>query len=516
MSELWFVLPAAAPLLAVFALLALLLFSSRPAERPTSRLALAALMVSVVGSLLVVGSVALEGPRHAVLASWWRAGAFQVDLSVHTDLPGAAFSLLASVWCLVAGRAATTYLHREAGYLRFQLLLCTLAAGLQLIALSGDLVLIFVGWELAGISSALLISWRFPRADAAAAGTRAFLTNRVGDAAFVLAIATLSAGAGTTDLARLQAAHLSPLVAAPAWMLLGTAAGAKSGQLPFSPWLSRAMEGPTLSSALFYAAAMIHAGPFLLMRAAPVAEGAPSVVILAVGIGLSTAVYGWLVSMSQVDVKSAYVHAAMSQTGITYALAGAGFVHLATVHMVGHAALRGYQVVTSPSFRQQVGVVKVPPAPSWLIGLPSLQVAALARFWLDEAHDEIAVQPVRRLARHLVQLDARVLDPMSALPAPAATVLSSLAAWEESILAHDPLVSPPPSRGWVARVLAWIADGAAALEQRYVLPLFGQHLPRLVGAAGARLTQVEAVLAEGWAVPVLILATLALVAGGAS
>lgn len=515
MSELWLTVPVVAPLSAAALLLFPLLFAQGPSEVRVSRVTLTALALSLLGALLVLGSVALEGPRHAVLASWWRAGAFQVDLSVHTDVPGAAFSVLASVWSLVAGRAATTYLHREAGYLRFQLLLCVLAAGLQLIALSGDLVLVFVGWELAGISSALLIAWRFPRADAAAAGARAFLTNRVGDAAFVLGVTTLVVGAGTTDIGELSRTPLSPLVAAPAWMLLGTAAGAKSGQLPFSPWLSRAMEGPTLSSALFYAAAMIQAGPLLLMRVAPLAANAPSVMMLAVGIGLFTAVYGWLVSLAQVDVKSAYVHAAMSQAGVTFALAGAGYLRLATLHMVGHASLRGYQVITSPSFRQQVGEVPVPAAPAWLRARPALQVAALARFWSDEAHDEMAVQPTRKLAKHLVQLDARVFDPLSALSSPRSSAAASLAAWGP-IDALDPLVRRPAQRGWLATALVRMADAAYQIEQRYVLPLFTEHLPRVVGAVGARLERVEEVLAEGWAVPVLILVTLALVAGGAS
>lgn len=508
-------LPALAPALGAAVLVGGMLRAERPSERTISRVAVGSLGLSLLASFGVFALWAAYGPAQAPLGLWWRAGRLEVELSLRVDGAGVTLSLLAAGWALLAGKAAVTYLHREAGYLRFQALVGVLAAGMQLIALGGDLLVIFVGWELAGVASALLIAWRFPRADGAWAGARAFLTNRVGDAAFVLAMAALWSGGGTLALPELGAG-LAPWQAGAAFVLLTVAAAVKGGQLPFSPWLSRSMEGPTLSSALFYGAVMVQAGPFLVLRAAPLAVVAPSVMALPVVIGVLTWAYGWLVAIAQNDVKSSYVHASMSQVGVTFALAAAAPAPLALLHLVGHASLRGWQLATSPSFRQQVAGEPAAPAPAWLRARPALQVAARGRLWLDELHAEVVVEPARRLARDLSTLDAAVLDPLSELPSPAARVASSLAAWEEQRLAVDPLhAAATGTRGLVARALGWVSDRVHDIEQRYVLPWFSTHLPRAIRALGRVLLRVEPVLAEGWFIPALVLLTLALVTEGA-
>ncbi|HMV68452.1 MAG TPA: proton-conducting transporter membrane subunit, partial [Myxococcota bacterium] len=481
------------------------------AEASVTRLVLAALGGSLLASLGLAVTWVAGGPRHVILGTWWRAGGVRADLAAQVDGPGVALSLLAACWLLIGARAAVTYLHREPGYARFQALLCVFAAGMQLVALGGSLLLMFVGWELLGVSSALLIGWRFQRRDSTLGGLRALLTNRVGDAAFVLAMAVAWSAAGTVDLEALAAGGLAAWQAGLTFGLLTIAAAAKAGQLPFSPWLSRSIEGPTLSSALFYAAVMVHAGPFLLVRAAPLASRAPSVMVLPVTVGLVTVGYGWLVSITQPDVKGAYVHASMSQVGVSFALAGAGWTEVAMVHLVGHSALRGWQLMTAPSFREQVGGLAAPEAPAWLRARPALQVAASARLWMDEAHDDLVVQPARRLARDLAVLDAAVLDPISELPEPAERPASSLALWEAGRTSGR---GPAEPRGLVARVLGWSVELAYGVEERFVLPLFGSHLPRFVRALGRIAAPVEAVMAEAWFAPAVVLLTLALVMEG--
>jgi len=142
-------------------------------------------------------------------------------------------------------------MHREAGFHRFFIGMNLFAAGMLLIVLAGNAALTFVGWELAGVSSWMLIGYAFERDTASANAQRAFLTNRVGDAGFLLGIALAFLWLGSLDWAAMGAGAERLPTLYVGLMALGfiTAALAKSAQVPFSPWIARALEGPTPSSA---------------------------------------------------------------------------------------------------------------------------------------------------------------------------------------------------------------------------------------------------------------------------
>lgn len=131
-----------------------------------------------------------------------------------------------------------------------------------LLVLSGNAVGTFIGWEIAGLCSYLLIAYYYERPVAAQNATRVFVTNRIGDAAFLLGIGLSYAWAGDVNWARLTSAsaQLSTGQATVIALCFAVAACVKSAQIPFTPWLARAMEGPTPSSAIFYGAVMVHAG----------------------------------------------------------------------------------------------------------------------------------------------------------------------------------------------------------------------------------------------------------------
>ncbi|MFO1421813.1 MAG: proton-conducting transporter membrane subunit, partial [Candidatus Competibacteraceae bacterium] len=266
----WLVgLVPALPLVAALWIGAAILFgqaSGDAHERRTGRIALVACGASfVVALILAVARLAGSLPDRVLLGRWLTSGDYRVDLVFATDGLSLALAVLASLLCLFVARFAVNYMHREAGFHRLFMVLSLFAAAMALLVTSGNAVLTFVGWEVAGLCSYLLISFFQDRPVAASNATRVFVTNRVGDAGFLLGIALSFYWHGGADWETITAGAAG-LNSTQAGVLAGCfllAAIAKSAQVPLVPWLARAMEGPTPSSALFYGAVMVHAGVYL-------------------------------------------------------------------------------------------------------------------------------------------------------------------------------------------------------------------------------------------------------------
>jgi NAD(P)H-quinone oxidoreductase subunit 5 len=131
--------------------------------------------------------------------------------------------------------------------------------------------------------------------------------------------------------------------------LLLVAAAGKSGLVPFSGWLPRAMEGPTPSSAVFYGSLSVHLGAFLLLRVSPILELSPWLGALTVLLGLATALLGTLCGRVQSDIKSALAFASLTQVGIIVAEIGIGLRYIPLIHIIGHACLRTLQLLRAPT-----------------------------------------------------------------------------------------------------------------------------------------------------------------------
>src|SRR6185503_18043835 len=190
------------------------------------------------------------------------------------------------------------------------------------VALAGNVAVLFVGWELVGLSSALLVAFFQERPAAVSNAFRVISVYRISDAALLSAAVLLRHVAGTGSLSLLfggSAASATTLSATNATfiaVLLIVAVGCKSALLPVSSWLPRAMEGPTPSSSVYYGSLSIHAGCFLLLRAAPLLEHATAARLLAGGLGAATAIFAAITPRVQSDVKSSLAYAALTQVGI--------------------------------------------------------------------------------------------------------------------------------------------------------------------------------------------------------
>lgn len=412
------VVTVAAPVLAALLVgLAVLGRGRHPPEDFVRGLIGFGLSLSLVGSLVLLAlSLGLVGSGFSgeVDFGWWLAvGTYQVPAAFLVDTLAAVFSLLAAALTALVAHFSRTYLHKDPGFVRFFVLLGMFGSGIQLVSFAGALDVMFAGWELLGLSSALFIGFFHHRGEPIRSSLRAFATYRLCDIGFMLGIVAIHGLLGSTRLSVLHnAGSLSTTAASVVAGLFLLSVLGKSAQLPFSGWLPRAMEGPTPSSALFYGGVSIHAGLFLLLRLWPLLDVAPVVKAIGVLLGLGTAVYATLVARTNTDAKGSLAHATLAQVGIILAEICAGLTDLALAHLVGHAMLRVWQYLRAPNaIHDAHRIGHHEHTPSWFtrvapMASTRLYAAALHRFRLDERIDR-AIAPVLWLTRGIDGVERR-------------------------------------------------------------------------------------------------------------
>jgi NADH:ubiquinone oxidoreductase subunit 5 (subunit L)/multisubunit Na+/H+ antiporter MnhA subunit len=459
------------------------------AEPPTARLAEGAAWAALLLMLGLDVLALVEGaPGHFVVGTWFASGDIAVPFSFSLDAAALGIGTLVAALGAVTLRFSRHYLHREAGFHRFFLLMSLFLAGMLLIVLAGNAVLVFVGWELCGVTSWLLIGYAYERPTATGNAQFAFVANRIGDAGFLLGIAIAFLWAGGVEWTELAAwTRTSDFDKVTARLLLFgflLAAVAKSAQLPFSPWIARALEGPTPSSAIFYGAVMVHAGVWLAIRLEPVLVHVPDIMAYLALIGLLTAVYGALAGLVQTDVKSALLFGTTTQVGLMFLACGLGWFELATWHLALHASWRAWQFLAAPSYMQVAG--KAPPAPRWLAGRQRFYNAALQRFWLDSLAQALLVRPVARIGADVRDFDERVLSHLVGMPPQATDRQEDKAEGDDVIRAH----------GLAGRLLLWIADHLQRFETHLILRGGGGAMSGVLREAGRAFREIERLLEQ--------------------
>ncbi|MCA9259349.1 MAG: oxidoreductase [Planctomycetales bacterium] len=414
------VVASPALLFAAFALDALL--GLRISEKVMGRLTIAASSVGLAGCLAMVVMMLITGKRHCpvVLGNWVKLEhpEFHFQLKFLFDRLSIPFTVLTFTLCGVVGAFTRVYLHREPGYKRFFLFYAMFCLGMVTSALAGAIETLFFGWELVGLSSAFLIAYFHERRRPVMNGFRVWCVYRVADAAFLMAALTLHHLTGAGDFDGLMGsgpwpagvASIDGRHALAVGLLLLAAAAGKSGLIPFSGWLPRAMEGPTPSSAIFYGALSVHSGAYLLLRVSSVITASTTLAICVVALGLASAAFGHFAARVQADVKSMLAYASLTQVGIIVAEIGLGLRYVALIHIVGHACLRTLQLLRAPSIISDYQGLENAigrNAQSWL---PSVSAAgsdwrdsafrfAVQRGFFDDVIDEWIVRPITRWLR---------------------------------------------------------------------------------------------------------------------
>jgi NADH:ubiquinone oxidoreductase subunit 5 (subunit L)/multisubunit Na+/H+ antiporter MnhA subunit len=282
---------------------------------------------------------------------------FEFLIDFFFDRIGAVYIVVGSLLTFLITFYSRYYLHREPGYKRFFNTILFFYLGFNITVLAGNFETLFIGWEVLGISSFLLVAFYRNNYLPTRNAVRVFSIYRIGDVGMILAMWAshhLWHGNVTflnlknTELVHEHLAGHAGLGLFISLMLL-LAAAAKSAQFPFSSWLPRAMEGPTPSSAIFYGSLSVHLGVFLLLRTFPFWEDQITVRIIIALIGLITAILSTMIARVQTSVKTQIGYSSLTQIGIMFIEVAAGLETLALIHFAGNAFLRTYQLLVSPS-----------------------------------------------------------------------------------------------------------------------------------------------------------------------
>ena len=292
--------------------------------------------------------------KHIVL---YRSPEFEFFIDFYFDKTSAVFAVVGSAITLLVSIFSRYYLHRDEGFKRFFNTLLLFFLGYNLVVFSGNFETLFIGWEILGFCSFLLIAFYRDRYLPVKNAIKVISIYRLGDVCLMLAMwafhhlfhenITFLRFSDSTFIADHLTNHHSLLIFAAVLMVMACAA--KSAMLPFSSWLPRAMEGPTTSSAVFYGSLSVHLGAFLLIRTHLFWGNITSIKILIVVIGLATSLIASSIARVQSTVKTQIAYSSITQIGLIFIEVALGLHVLALIHFAGNAFLRTYQLLVSPS-----------------------------------------------------------------------------------------------------------------------------------------------------------------------
>ena len=320
----------------------LLLLVGKRLGQVAGLIAIAAMAASAVLSTMVFVQILglPEGEQSLIspVATWLEVGPLSVEWSLLLD-PLSSVMLLLVTWVgLLIHVYSVGYMHGDGLYSRFFAYLNLFAASMLVLILGDSFLTLFVGWELVGLSSYLLIGFWFEKRAYATAAKKAFVVNRIGDVGFMIAMFVIFSATGSLAFSEVfgQAGALGTGTAAVVGLLLLVAAAGKSAQIPLFVWLPDAMAGPTPVSALIHAATMVTAGVYLVARTSPIYVTVPEIGMVVAWVGVATALLGAVIACAQNDIKKILAYSTVSQLGYMFVGVGLGAQVAGVFHLLTH------------------------------------------------------------------------------------------------------------------------------------------------------------------------------------
>ena len=314
-------------------------------------------------ALLVLAQFfSLNLPHVETYATWLRAGSFHLDYGFYLDELSMIMLLVVTGVGFLIHVYSVGYMWEEGGYYRFFSYLNLFMFFMLTLILAHNYLVMFIGWEGVGLASYLLIGFWFTRDSAAAAGKKAFITNRIGDFGFLIALFLLIKHFGSlvfTDVfgsvSKLPIESASAGLLTAIGILLMVGAAGKSAQIPLYVWLPDAMEGPTPVSALIHAATMVTAGVYMVARSHVIFDHAPTALTVVAVIGTLTAFFAATIGIAQTDIKKVLAYSTVSQLGYMFMACGVAAYSAGIFHLMTHAFFKGLLFLAAGSVIHAVG-----------------------------------------------------------------------------------------------------------------------------------------------------------------
>ncbi len=339
-----------------------------------------------------------EAGRYALLNIEW---------SYQLDPLSSIFMLIVTGVGLCIFVFATGYMHGETGFYRFFAYMGLFMFAMLVLVMGSNFLMMFVGWEGVGLCSYLLIGYYFEKQEAANASRKAFITNRVGDFGFALAIFGIIATFGSaqyTDVFNQAKSYPVELLGhwgLLSWISLGLFIGAcgKSAQLPLHVWLPDAMAGPTPVSALIHAATMVTAGLYMVTRTNVIFQHSQTMLLVVALVGMATAIFAAIIGITQNDIKKVLAYSTVSQLGFMFMAAGVGAFVISIFHVMTHAFFKALMFLGAGSvihgmhheqdMRRMGGLKKYMPYTYWTFFAGWLAICGIIPFSGFWSKDEI-------------------------------------------------------------------------------------------------------------------------------
>ncbi|HXD30728.1 MAG TPA: NADH-quinone oxidoreductase subunit L [Pyrinomonadaceae bacterium] len=356
---------------------------------------------------LTAGQHPAEGAPNVINPTTNRGSILNVEWSYQLDPLTSIFMLVVTGVGLCIFIFATGYMHGEAGFYRFFAYMGLFMFMMLVLVMGSNFLMMFVGWEGVGLCSYLLIGYYFDRQEAANASRKAFITNRVGDFGFALAVSGVIATFGTSQYVDVmgQAAgypietlgHWGVM----SWIALGLFIGAcgKSAQLPLHVWLPDAMAGPTPVSALIHAATMVTAGLYMLTRTNVIFQHSQTMLLVVTIVGAATAIFAATIGITQNDIKKVLAYSTVSQLGFMFLACGVGAFAIGIFHVMTHAFFKALMFLGAGSvihgmhheqdMRRMGGLKKYMPYTYWAFFAGWLAICGIIPFSGFWSKDEI-------------------------------------------------------------------------------------------------------------------------------
>jgi NADH-quinone oxidoreductase subunit L len=341
---------------------------------------------------------------------WIRSGIFSAEYGLYLDRLSLVMLLVVTGVGFLIHIYSVGYMAHEGGYYRFFSYLNLFMFFMLTLVLANNYLLMFVGWEGVGLASYLLIGFYFLRDSAANAGKKAFITNRVGDFGFLIALFLLIKHFGSLQYSeifraiaeRFPGPEAVPGVLTAIGILMMVGAAGKSAQIPLYVWLPDAMEGPTPVSALIHAATMVTAGVYMVARSNAIFSRSPEALAVVAVIGALTAIFAATIGIAQTDIKRVLAYSTVSQLGYMFLACGVAAYSAGIFHLMTHAFFKALLFLGAGSvihalggeqdMRNMGGLRKKIPVTFWVMTVATFTIAGfppLAGFF---SKDEILWQ----------------------------------------------------------------------------------------------------------------------------
>ena len=363
-----------------------------------------AVAVSFALSLICVYSLIQHAPEERIFDvdyfTWIQAGNFVAHFGLHLDPLSSVMILVVTGVGLLIHIYSIGYMHGDPLYSRYFAFLNLFIFSMLLLVLANNYVLLFVGWELVGLCSYLLIGFWFEKKSAADAGKKAFVVNRIGDFGFLIGIFTVFVATQSVSYSEVfsRVSGVAPAVITAACLWLFCGAIGKSAQFPLYVWLPDAMEGPTPVSALIHAATMVTAGVYMVARSFPLFSQSELALVVVTTVGTFTAIFAASIGLVQYDIKRVLAYSTVSQLGYMFMALGVGAFTAGVFHLMTHAFFKALLFLSAGSVMhamnneidlRKMGGLKKPLSKTYsrflVGGLALAGILPFAGFWSKDA-----------------------------------------------------------------------------------------------------------------------------------